>query len=78
MTSSTELTSYFLSYLQGLDPCIQEAGPNAYIWVQPTIEDDDIIFDGKALSTWYEEERHRRIRSSDDREERRGRKRVRK
>ncbi|KAF9771636.1 hypothetical protein IL306_010724, partial [Fusarium sp. DS 682] len=75
MTSSTELTSYFLLYLEGLDPCIQEVGPSAYIWVQPTIEDDDIIFDGKALSTWYEEERRRQIRASEDREERRGRKR---
>ncbi|KAH6869576.1 hypothetical protein B0T10DRAFT_593562 [Thelonectria olida] len=78
MTSSTALTSYFLPYIQGLDPCVQEVDPNAYIWVQPTIEDDDLIFDGKALSIWYEEERRRRIGGSEDREEGRGRKRVRK
>jgi len=55
--------------------------PNAYTWVQPTIiEDDDLTFGGKSLSTWYEEER-RRLSSgsgSEDGEERRGRERVRK
>ncbi|KAH7149070.1 hypothetical protein B0J13DRAFT_620972 [Dactylonectria estremocensis] len=49
--------------------------PNAYTWVQPTIiEDDDLTFGGKSLSTWYEEER-RRLSSgsgSEDGEERRG------
>lgn len=78
MTSSTKLTSYFLPYLQDLHPCVQKVDPNAYIWVQPTIEDDDLIFDGKARSTWYEEERRRRIGVGEDGEERRGRKRVRK
>lgn len=55
MAPSTKLTSYVLPYLQDLDH-------SALIWVQPIIiEDDDLIFDGKALSTWYEEERRRQI-----------------
>ncbi|EXK30532.1 hypothetical protein FOMG_13333 [Fusarium oxysporum f. sp. melonis 26406] len=78
MSSSTELTSYFFPYLQDFDTYVQEVDPNAYIWIQPTIEDNDLIFDGKALSTWYEEDRRRRIGVGEDGEERRGRKRVRK
>lgn len=49
------------------------------IWVKPIIiEDDDLVFDGKALSTWYEKERRRQRDVYEDGEERRGRERVRK
>ncbi|KAF4966348.1 hypothetical protein FSARC_5976 [Fusarium sarcochroum] len=55
----------------------REVDPSAYAWVQPTIiEDEDLTFGGKALSTWYEEDRRRHSSGSDE-EERRGRERVR-
>jgi hypothetical protein len=49
---------------------------NSHAWVQPiVIEDEDLQFGGKSLSTWYEEER-KRLSSYSDEEERRGRQRV--
>ncbi|KAH6976569.1 hypothetical protein EDB80DRAFT_542248, partial [Ilyonectria destructans] len=53
---------YLLPGLQALDPSAPEVNPDAYTWVQPTaIEDDEVMFDGKALSTWYEEERRHSV-----------------
>ncbi|KAM5352795.1 hypothetical protein ACJ41O_005517 [Fusarium nematophilum] len=77
MAPSSETTYYYLvPNLQAIDPSAREVDPSAYTWVQPTIiEDEDLTFGGKALSTWYEEER-RRLSSGSD-EERRGRERVR-
>lgn len=47
----------------------------SYQWIEPiSINDDDIMWGGKSLSAWYEEER-RRVRAYSD-EERRGRQRV--
>ncbi|UPL02373.1 hypothetical protein LCI18_013307 [Fusarium solani-melongenae] len=58
MTLSSEPTYYLPPSLQALDPSAREVDPNAYTWVQTTIiEDDDLIFGGKALCTWFEEER---------------------
>lgn len=69
MPSSNEYTYYTLT--------TREVDISAYTWVQPTIiEDDDLMFGGKSLSTWYEEERSR-LSSGSDGEERRGRERVR-
>jgi hypothetical protein len=42
-------------YLKGTDH-------DTYILINSTvIEDDDLTFDGKKLSTWYEEERRRQL-----------------
>lgn len=69
---------YLLPNLEALDPSAREVDANAYTWVQPTIiEDEDLMFGGKALSAWYEEERRRLSSGSEDGEERRGRERVR-
>ncbi|KAF5021210.1 hypothetical protein F66182_6749 [Fusarium sp. NRRL 66182] len=78
MAHSTDTTYYYyLPNLQALDPAAREVDPSAYSWVQPTmIEDEDLTFGGKALSTWYEEDRRRHSSGSDE-EERRGRERVR-
>jgi hypothetical protein len=53
--------------------------PSDCQWIEPiTIDDDDLTFGGKPLSTLYEEERQRLSSgSSSDEEERRGRQRVR-
>jgi len=78
MAHSTETYYYYyVPNLQALDPTAREVDPSAYAWVQPTIiEDEDLTFGGKALSTWYEEDRRRHSSGSDE-EERRGRERVR-
>ncbi|KAH7147048.1 hypothetical protein B0J13DRAFT_419792, partial [Dactylonectria estremocensis] len=53
--------------LQALDPSVPEVDLDAYTWVQSTaIEDDEVMFDGKALSTWYEEERRHLSSGSED------------
>lgn len=53
----------------------QCAVPAGYQWIEPiSIDDDDIMWGGKSLSAWYEEER-RRVRACSG-EERRGRQRV--
>ncbi|KAM4066325.1 hypothetical protein HRG_000439 [Hirsutella rhossiliensis] len=85
-TSSDATYYYFVPDLRALDPAAREVDLDAHVWVQPTvIDDDDLTFGGKSLSTWYEEER-RRLSSggSDDghsqsshNEERRGRERTR-
>jgi hypothetical protein len=74
-TSEASGTYYYVPNLQALDPSAREVDASAYSWVQPTaIDDDDLTFGGKSLSTWYEEERRRQ---STGEEERRGRERVR-
>ncbi|KAH7129618.1 hypothetical protein B0J13DRAFT_453434 [Dactylonectria estremocensis] len=65
--SEPETTCYLLPGLQALDPSVPEVDLDAYTWIQPTaIEDDEVMFDGKALSTWYEEERRRLSSGSED------------
>jgi hypothetical protein len=72
-----------------MDPSADELDLNAQAWIQPIIiEDEDLMFGGKPLSAWYEEDRSRlsstSSNSSDDgnqspeeEEERRGRERTR-
>lgn len=51
---------YLVPNLRALDPAAREVDLDAHAWVQPTvIDDDDLTFGGKSLSTWYEEERRR-------------------
>ncbi|KAH7132744.1 hypothetical protein EDB81DRAFT_950190 [Dactylonectria macrodidyma] len=65
--SEPETTCYLFPGLQALDPSVPEVDLDAYTWIQPTaIEDDEVMFDGKALSTWYEEERRRLSSGSED------------
>lgn len=60
------------------DPSVREVDLGTHPWVVTTvIEDADLTFGGKPLSTWYEEERHRQSHGSDEEEERRGRQRER-
>lgn len=69
-------TYYLVPNLQALDPSAREVDAAATAWVQPTaIDDDDLTFGGKSLSTWYEEDRRRL--STGDADEPRGRERVR-
>ncbi|KAK4225867.1 hypothetical protein QBC38DRAFT_367807 [Podospora fimiseda] len=50
---------------------------DSHPWMMATvIEDDDLMFGGKPLSTWYEEDR-RRFSCGNDEEEHRGRQRER-
>ncbi|KAK0609964.1 hypothetical protein B0T17DRAFT_621254 [Bombardia bombarda] len=59
------------------DPAIREIDLGNCPWTVATvIEDDDLMFGGKALSAWYEEDR-RRLSTSHEEEERRGRQRER-
>ncbi|KAM6477082.1 hypothetical protein HDV62DRAFT_395556 [Trichoderma sp. SZMC 28011] len=72
---------------QTMEPSAHELDLNAQAWIQPIIiEDEDLMFGGKPLSAWYEEDRSRSTssNSSDDgnqspyeEEERRGRERTR-
>jgi hypothetical protein len=63
----------YSSYLREANA--QEAQAANYGWMEPiVIEDDDLMFGGKSLSTWYEEER--RSLHAPAEEERRGRQRV--
>lgn len=57
----------------------QPPSPAGGQWIEPiSIDDDDLTFGGKPLSTWYEEERQRLSSGSgSDEEERRGRQRHR-
>lgn len=64
---------YLVPNLRSLDPAAREVDLGQHAWIQATvIEDEDLMFGGKALSAWYEEER-RRLSGSSDEEERRGR-----
>jgi hypothetical protein len=60
------------------DPSAREIDLGGHPWMIATvIEDDDLTFGGKPLSTWYEEDRRRLSSSGNDEEERRGRQRER-
>jgi hypothetical protein len=75
--AAAESPYYIIPNLRSLDPTAPQIDLSSHSWIQATvIEDEDIMFGGKALSTWYEEER-RRLSSSSLEEERRGRQRVR-
>ncbi|GAB0133339.1 hypothetical protein EsDP_00001751 [Epichloe bromicola] len=86
MSLKSEATYYLVPNLRALDPSAHEVDPKSHTWVQPIdIDDEDLMFGGKSLSAWHEEDR-RRLSSggSDDGrndhsqdEERRGRERVR-
>ncbi|KAM3512090.1 hypothetical protein MY11210_004287 [Beauveria gryllotalpidicola] len=92
--AATATTTYYMvPNLRAIDPSAREVDLSAHAWVRPiVIEDEDLMFGGKALSTLYEEERRRQSTgsgggggggggtSSDEEnheEERRGRERVR-
>ncbi|KAI4599080.1 hypothetical protein KJ359_002497 [Pestalotiopsis sp. 9143b] len=54
---------------------VAEGGSQTYGWVESiSIEDEDLMFGGKSLSAWHEEDRQK---VSFPEEERRGRQRVR-
>jgi hypothetical protein len=77
-SGTSEQTYYLVPNLHAIDPTAREMELNSQAWVQPIIiEDEDLQFGGKSLSTWYEEER-KRLSSYSDEEERRGRQRHRK
>lgn len=78
-SSSSSLQPYLLvPNLTVPDPYAREVDLGTHPWIVTTeIEDGDLTFGGKPLSTWYEEERHRQSHRSDDEEERRGRQRER-
>ncbi|KAL7921386.1 hypothetical protein ACQKWADRAFT_295627 [Trichoderma austrokoningii] len=51
---------YIIPNLQAMDPSAHEIDLNSHTWIQPIIiEDEDLMFGGKSLSTWYEEDRSR-------------------
>ncbi|KAJ6782308.1 hypothetical protein PWT90_09018 [Aphanocladium album] len=87
--ASAAATYYLVPNLRAIDPSAREVDLAAHSWVRPiVIEDEDLTFGGKSLSTLYEEERRRQStgggsiagNSSDEdhcEEERRGRERVR-
>ncbi|KAG5979118.1 hypothetical protein E4U55_005553 [Claviceps digitariae] len=86
MSPKSEATYFLVPNLRALDPSAQEVDLSSLSWVQPIdIDDEDLMFGGKSLSAWYEEDR-RRLSSggSDDgrnetrhEEQPRGRERVR-
>lgn len=60
------------------DANTSEMDLNSHSWMMATvIEDDDLMFGGKPLSAWYEEDRRRFSSGQDEEEEPRGRQRER-
>ncbi|KAG6007600.1 hypothetical protein E4U21_005798 [Claviceps maximensis] len=86
MSPKSEATFCLVPNLRSMDSSEQEIDDNCWNWMQPIdIDDEDLMFGGKSLSAWYEEDR-RRLSSggSDDgdnqdrhEEQPRGRERVR-
>ncbi|KAF5133944.1 hypothetical protein E5D57_004572 [Metarhizium anisopliae] len=85
MSPKQEPTYYLVPNMRALDTSAREVDLDSYAWIQPiVIDDEDLMFGGKSLSAWYEEDRRRLSSGSDDGraehsqdEERRGRERVR-
>jgi hypothetical protein len=78
MAPATEGQYYLIRDVQAYDPSAREMELNSHNWVQTTvIEDEDLMFGGKSLSAWYEEERQRASSGCSDEELRRGRQKVR-
>lgn len=87
-TSHPDQHYYLFPNMQTLDPAREmELQLQAQPWMMATmIEDDDLTFGGKPLSTWYEEDRRRYSvgddsapslpEFADEEEEQRGRQRV--
>ncbi|KAI0145261.1 hypothetical protein GGR57DRAFT_507036 [Xylariaceae sp. FL1272] len=70
----TDETQYY--YLPGVD--VSEEELQCHGWMEPiVIDDDDLMFGGKSLSTWYEEERESQSLGFPLEEEHRGRQRER-
>jgi len=65
------------SHLGTADPSAAQKDMRTHWMAATVIEDDDLMFGGKSLSTWYEEERRRQSLGSDAAPERRGRQRQR-
>ncbi|KAI1343707.1 hypothetical protein F5Y15DRAFT_367659 [Xylariaceae sp. FL0016] len=71
---SAEAAQYY--FLPEVDASEAQHQQQGYGWMEPiVIDDDDLMFGGKSLSEWYEEERQ--TLSYPAEEERRGRQRVR-
>ncbi|KAI0596934.1 hypothetical protein F4775DRAFT_276947 [Biscogniauxia sp. FL1348] len=71
---ATDESQYY--YLPNADS--QEVDLQGYGWMEPiVIDDEDLMFGGKSLSAWYEEERQTYSCNAAEEEERRGRQRVR-
>ncbi|KAK0755590.1 hypothetical protein N5P37_011832 [Trichoderma harzianum] len=66
MSPASEPPYYLVPNLCALDPSAPEFDLDAHTWVQATVIDDtDLTFGGKPLSSWFEEERHRLSSGSD-------------
>ncbi|KAI1492230.1 hypothetical protein F5X96DRAFT_667952 [Biscogniauxia mediterranea] len=71
---ATDESQYY--YLPNSDS--REVDLQGYGWMEPiVIDDEDLMFGGKSLSAWYEEERQTYSFHAVEEEERRGRQRVR-
>ncbi|EFZ01937.1 hypothetical protein MAA_03166 [Metarhizium robertsii ARSEF 23] len=60
---------YFIPDLCAIDPLAPEVDPDTHTWVRAIqIDDTDLMFEGKSLSSWFEDDRshrsHRSRRSS--------------
>lgn len=60
MTTSED-AYYFVPGLRSLDPLAPEIDLDSHTWVRAMeINDTDLTFEGKSLSSWFEDERSRR------------------
>ncbi|KHN95606.1 uncharacterized protein MAM_06447 [Metarhizium album ARSEF 1941] len=60
MTTSED-TYYFVPGLRSLDPLAREIDLKSHTWVRAMeIDDTDLTYEGKSLSSWFEDERSRR------------------
>ncbi|PHH65269.1 hypothetical protein CDD82_1682 [Ophiocordyceps australis] len=64
---TSEAVYCLIPNLGALDSSACELDLDSHSWVQPiVIDDDDLMFGGKPLSAWYEEDRRRLSSGSDD------------
>ncbi|KID86160.1 hypothetical protein MGU_06593 [Metarhizium guizhouense ARSEF 977] len=56
---------YFIPGLCALDPPAPEVDPGTHTWERAIqIDDADLMYEGKSLSSWFEDDRNHRSRRS--------------
>ncbi|KAG8418467.1 hypothetical protein J3459_006002 [Metarhizium acridum] len=56
--NTSEDIYYFIPGLYALDPSAPEIDPDSHTWVRAIqIDDTDLMFEGKSLSSWFEDNR---------------------
>ncbi|OIW25556.1 hypothetical protein CONLIGDRAFT_647302 [Coniochaeta ligniaria NRRL 30616] len=76
-SSSQNAGAHSTSQAYSVKPSVDATGLSRHWMVATIIDDNDLMFGGKSLSTWYEEDKRRHNPSGAVEQERRGRSRER-